>query len=449
MEPSNRRNFLKTGATAAAGVTVARALNANSRIRAAVVGCRGRGWDLMKCFHDLSERENVELAALCEVDDNVLNDRLKKLENLSGKRPQTYTDIRKLLEDKSIDVVAHSTPNHWHVLGALWTCQAGKDAYVEKPMSHNIWEGRKLVEAARKYNRMVQHGTQCRSSPAILEAKQKLRDGVIGKLFMARGVCFKYRGTVGRVQEAPVPPGVHYDLWLGPAPLTAFSPQRFHYNWHWHWDYGAGDIGNMGVHQLDLLRMMLDLEPHPTRIHAMGGKYVFDDDRETPNVHTVMYQYEGRNVQVEMAVRGVATNFEADMGTVLPFRLGKSHDIAGVVIYGSEGYMVIPDYTSYYTYLGLNRKAGPKRVDTDDLFANLPHMRNFLQAVRSRKHEELTADVEQGHRSASLSHLGNIAYRVGRTVKFDASTETFPDDPEASQYLRRTYRPPFVVPEKV
>jgi predicted dehydrogenase len=265
VEDADRRTLLKTGATAAVSAAIGKGWNANGRIRAAVVGCRGHGWDLMQCFHSLSQTENVELAALCEVDESILNDRLQKLENLSGRRPQTYTDIRKLLEDKSIDVVAHSTPNHWHVLGAVWTCQAGKDAYVEKPMSHNIWEGRRLVEAARKYNRMVQHGTQCRSSFAILEARQKGREGVIGQPFMARGVCFKYRGTVGRVKEAPVPPGVNYDLWLGPAPRKPFSPQRFHYNWHWHWDYGAGDIGNMGVHQLDLL--------HDARSGAASGPH--------------------------------------------------------------------------------------------------------------------------------------------------------------------------------
>jgi predicted dehydrogenase len=453
MDNTTRRTFIQSGAALAVGAGLAGApafgqsVNANGRIRVAVVGLRGRGWDLMQAFHQLAG-ENVELAAVCEIDEAVLSDRIKDFESLSGKRPKTYIDVRKLLEDKSIDAVAHSTPTHWHSLGGIWTCQAGKDAYIEKPISHNIWEGRKLVEAARKYNRIVQHGTQCRSSPVVLEAMQKMRDGLIGNLFMARGVCFKYRGTVGRVKLADVPPGVHYDFWLGPAPWKPFSPQRFHYNWHWHWDYGAGDIGNMGVHQLDLIRMGLNLDTHPSMMQAMGGRYVFDDDRETPNVHSVFYHYPGRNLQVEMAVRGVYTNFEAGMGTELPFRLGAKSDIAGVIFYGSEGYLAIPDYSSYYTFLGLNRTPGPKRVDTEDLMQNLPHLRNFLKAMRSRKPTDLNADVEEGHKSAALSHLGNIAYRVGRGIEFDPKTERLKDE-EANAYLSRKYREPYVVPEVV
>lgn len=447
MSPLKRRDLLKASA-ATAPAFLAQGANPNSRIRVAVVGLRGRGWDLLKCFHQLESEENIELAAVCDVDQNVMRDRLAKYEKLGAKRPETCSDLRKLLENKDIDVVAHSTPTHWHSLGGIWTCQAGKDAYVEKPMSHNIWEGRKLVEAARKYNRMVQHGTQCRSSPVLLEAKQQMREGLIGKLFMARGVCFKYRGTVGRVKLADVPAGIDYDMWLGPAPLRPFSPQRFHYNWHWHWDYGAGDIGNMGVHQLDLIRMGLDLDTHPDRVQAMGGRYVFDDDRETPNVHSVFYSYRGRNLQVEMAVRGAYTNFEALMGTDLPFRLGAKSDIAGVIFYGSEGYLVIPDYTSYYTFLGKERTPGPRRVDTEDLFANLPHIRNFLKAVRSRKHTDLNADVEEGHKSTALSHLGNIAYRTGHEVNFDPIKEQCLEA-DANALLRRTYRKPYEIPEVV
>src|SRR6185503_4816107 len=246
MNDSNRRSFLMTGAAAAAGISLAR--GANDRIRAAIVGCRGRGWDLMQVFHTLAKPENVELAAICEVDDKVASDRLGKLEKLSGARPKVYTDIRKLLEDKSIDVVAHSTPNHWHVLGALWTCQAGKDAYVEKPMTHNIWEGRKLVEAARKYNRMVQHGTQSRSGGGHRKAAAFLAEGKLGPIKVSRGLCYKRRGSIGKKPEGPIPKGVDFNLWLGPAPERAFNPNTFHYNWHWRWDTGNGDIGNQGVH---------------------------------------------------------------------------------------------------------------------------------------------------------------------------------------------------------
>ena len=454
MDQTDRRTFIRASALAAGGIAIAGApaiagsgTNANSRIRAAVAGIHGRGWQLMQCIHELSG-ENFELAAVCEVDESILNARLKSFESLSGKRPQAYTDMRKMLDDKSIDVVFHATPAHWHTLGGIWTCQAGKDAYIEKPISHNVWEGRQLVRAARKYDRMVQHGTQIRSSPVVLEAVQKMREGLIGELFMARGVCFKYKGALGQLKEAPVPQGVNYDLWLGPAPAKPFSPQRFHTSWYMHWDYGVGDIGNMGIHQTDLLRMGLNLDQHPSMVQAAGGKYLFDDYRETPNVHTALYHFEGRKAQVEMAIRSLPTNFEALMGTDLPFRLGAKTDIAGVIFYGSEGYLVVPDYKSYYTFLGKNRTPGPKRVDTDDLLANLPHIRNFLKAVRSRKYTDLTADVEEGHKSTCLSHLANIAYKTGRGFAFDPRTEQT-SDPEANRYLKREYRKPFVVPEKV
>jgi hypothetical protein len=213
-----------------------------------------------------------------------------------------------------------------------------------------------------------------------------------------------------------------------------------------HWDYGVGDIGNMGIHQLDLIRMGLGLEEHPAMVQSMGGKFLYDDYRETPNVHSAFYHYAGRKVQVEMSIRSVPTNLEAGMGTELPFRLGSKDDIAGVIFYGSEGYLVVPDYKSYYTFLGVSRKPGPSRVDTDDLLANLPHIRNFVHAMRTRNHKDLTADVEQGHRSTSLSHLANISYKVGRGLAFDPQSERF-SDIEANSYLKRVYREPYVMPE--
>lgn len=445
MEKVNRRIFLGAGISGLAATRSAQAGSANGRIRAAVVGIHGRGWELMECIHELAG-ENIELAAVCDVDESVIGARLADFEKLGGKRPQVYTDIRKLLDDQSIDAVFHATPAHWHSLGGVWTCLAGKDAYIEKPMSHNIWEGRQLVNAARKEKRIVQHGTQIRSSPVILEAVRKMREGLIGELFMARGVCFKYKGPLGPLHETATPAGVDYDQWLGPAPLKPFSPQRFHTSWYMHWDYGVGDIGNMGIHQLDLIRMGLGIEDHPTMVQSMGGKFLYDDYRETPNVHSAFYHFAGRKLQVEMSIRSVITNLEAQMGTELPFRLGAKTDIAGVVFYGSEGYLVVPDYKSYYTFLGLNRTPGPKRVDTDDLLANLPHIRNFIRAVRSRNALDLTADVEVGHRSTCLSHLANISYRVGRGLEFDPRTERFTDD-EANTYRKRIYREPYVVPE--
>src|SRR6266853_1133560 len=244
--PIDRRDFLKAGATAAAMLQTKNAVGANDRVRVAVVGLRGRGFDHIKNYHQIPE---VEIAAICDIDENVTRMRLGDLEKLGAPKPKTYVDYRKLLEDKSIDAVSIATPNHWHSLMGIWACQAGKDVYVEKPCSHNIFEGRKLVEASQQYNRIVQHGTNSRSGVAVREAVQKMREGVIGDVYMARGLCFKWRDTIGHTPEEAVPAGVHYDLWTGPAPLQPFTRNHFHYNWHWFWNYGNGEVGNQAIHE--------------------------------------------------------------------------------------------------------------------------------------------------------------------------------------------------------
>jgi predicted dehydrogenase len=248
--------------------------DANDTIRVAVVGFRGQGGAHIREYGDMPK---VEIAALCDVDESVIARRLKEMEERGLKKPATYTDLRRLLEDKSIDAISIATPNHWHALMGIWGCQAGKDVYVEKPASHNIWEGRKLVEAARKYKRIVQHGTNSRSAAATREGMKLLHDGLLGDIYMARGLCFKWRDTIGRAPEEPVPAGVHYDLWTGPAPMKPFTKNRFHYNWHWQWDYGNGDIGNQGIHEMDLARWGLGVKL-PTKVHSMGGHFMFDDD---------------------------------------------------------------------------------------------------------------------------------------------------------------------------
>jgi len=451
MQHLERRKFLRAAAGLGVSVLGAPAIarsarDANDRIRAAVVGLRGRGRALVDCFHKLAQ-ENVELAALCDIDESVLNQRAADFEKVTGRKVATFTDMRKVLDDKSIDVVGFATPNHWHALGTVWACQAGKDVYVEKPASHNIFEGRKMVEAARKHKRIVQHGTQCRSSPAIREGIEKLREGVIGKVYMARGIAFKFRPSIGRIQEEPVPAGVHYDFWVGPAPMKPFARARFHSLWHYFWDYGGGEIANQGVHQLDIMRWGLGLDAHPTTVASTGGRFVHDDDQEAPNYQVATYQYEGRNVLLQFEVRGWMTNHEAGMGDVWPF-VDKRNTV-GVVFYGSEGYMVIPDYSSYHTFLGRERKPGPQAQGSGDPLANLDHFANFIRAVRSRKPADLTADIEEGHKSAVLCHLANIAYRTGRTLRFDPAAERFVDDAEANRLLTRAYRAPYVVPEKV
>ncbi len=444
MQGTSRRSFLYSTAAAAAGASI---LGANDRIRVAVVGLNRRGRDHLNCYHQLAREANVEVAALCDIDESVLRENAEHHREVSGRKARLAVDLRELLDDPSIDTFSYSTPNHWHALGAIWACQAGKDVYLEKPATHTIWEGRQVMEAARKYKRIVQHGTQSRSNPAMQEGIARLREGVIGAPYMARGLAYKWRGSIGRIREEAVPAGVHYDLWMGPAPIKPFARQRFHIHWHYLWDYGNGEIGNQGVHQLDIMRWGLGLNTHPTRIQSMGGHYIHDADQETPNTQVAAYQYEGRRLLLQFDVRPWITNFEAGIGELYPTR-GRDN-VVGVIFYGSEGYMVMPDYSSFYTFLGRQHKPGPKSECPRDPGTSLDHFRNFLRAVRSRRPSDLTAEIAEGHLSAALAHLANISYRTGRSLRFDPSSETFPGDEEANRLLRRGYRAPYVVPERV
>jgi predicted dehydrogenase len=381
----------------------------------------------------------VEIAALCDVDQNILDQRLKLVESLGKKRPAAFTDFRKLLEDKSIDVVSIATPNHWHTLQTIWACQAGKDVYVEKPLSHNIFESQQIVAAVEKYNRIVQHGANSRSGVALREAVQKLREGVIGDVYMARGLCFKWRNTIGRAPVEAVPQSVNYDLWLGPAPQRPFTRNRFHYNWHWFWDYGNGDFGNQGIHELDICAWGLGAK-YPSKVSAMGGHFMFDDDQETPNTLVVTYEFDGAGKRQLMVfeVRHWISNHEAGIGE------GSSgRKTVGNVFYGSKGYMAMDGYGKYYTFLGREQEPGPAREEGGNNWAN------FIQAVRSGKQSDLNASVKEGAISCTLMHLGNIAYRLGRTLTFDSNTMSCVGDDEANRMLTRNYRAPFVVPEKI
>ena len=473
----NRRDFLKTGAGLAAlgGITFMthpeRVFGANDRVRVAVCGVRGRGWDHVK---ELSKIPQADVAAFCDVDENVLAERLKQMEQKSLPKPQTYIDVRKLLEDKSIDAISIATPNHWHSLMAIWGCQAGKDVYVEKPCSHNWWEGRQLVRAANKYNRIVQHGTQSRSSVGVSEGVQKMRDGLLGDLYLSRGLCYKWRDTIGRAPEEPVPAGVNYDLWTGPAPMKPFTRNRFHYNWHWIWDTGNGDMGNQGIHEMDVARWGLGVT-FPNKVSAVGGHFMFDDDQETPNTLLAAFQFDppnGKRKMLEFEVRHWITNHEAGIGTgefhsaALPpagltvaaepkprkerpgaaAKLGPdagTHNTIGNIFYGSKGCMAMDGYDSYKTWMGKEMTPGPEGHGGEHHFAN------FIDCVRSRKKEDLRAPIEEGHISCTLVHLANASYILGRVLNFDPSTEQVIGDDEANQLLRGAYRAPYVVPEEV
>ncbi|HEY4086496.1 MAG TPA: Gfo/Idh/MocA family oxidoreductase [Bryobacteraceae bacterium] len=434
----DRRSFIVNSAVAAASTSIARAAkSANDTIRIASVGLHGRGKSHIAAF---TQMQNVELVALCDVDQSVLDGAIQSVESKTGKKPVGYKDLRKLLEDKSIDAISIATPNHQHTLQAIWAMQAGKDVYVEKPCSHDMFEAKQIVAAARKYDKIVQQGSQSRSDLALIEGVQKMREGLIGDVYMSRGLCFKWRNTIGKAQAEAVPPGVDYDLWVGPAPMRPFTKNRFHYNWHWQWAYGNGDLGNQGIHEVDKARWGLGVK-YPTKISAIGGHFMFDDDQETPNTLNVAFEFEEPGKPKKMMtfeVRHWMTNHEADIEN---FDRSTKSNTVGNIFYGSNGYLAIDGYDRYYSVIGKDQNPGPARRDNGDHFAN------FINAVRSHNRGELNAEIEEGAASTTLVHLANISYRLGRTINFDSATWSVKDDKEANAMFRREYRAPYVVPE--
>ena len=431
----NRRYFIMSSAAATASQAVFAQKSPNDTVRVAVVGCGGRGNSHMSAWTGMP---NVELAALVDVDDSHSERYIGALQRKNLKPVPTFRDIRKVLDDKNIDAVSIATPNHWHTLQTIWACQAGKDVYVEKPCSHNVFESKQIIAAARKYGRMVQQGSQSRSSPALQEAVQKMRAGELGDVYMARGLCYKARNTIGKTPVEPVPLGVDYDMWTGPAPLRPFTKNRFHYNWHWFWDTGTGDLGNQGIHEVDIARWGLGVT-HPTKVSAIGGKFMFDDDQETPNTMTASYEFNvgGKTKMMTFEVRHWYSNHEAGIGGE------RAGNTIGNTFYGSEGYLVIDGYNKYWSFMGKEGKPGPARTERDT------HFENFISAVRSRQQGSLTAEIEEGALSCILVHLANISYRLGRTLNWDEKTWTVKNDPEANKMLTRAYRAPYVVPAKV
>jgi predicted dehydrogenase len=396
-----------------------------------VLGVNGRGKTHIENFMGT---KGVKVAVLCDPDRKVLDERANQFEKKHGYKPDTETDLRKVYERKDVDVVGVATPNHWHALATIWACQAGKDVYVEKPGSHNVFEGRKMVEAARKHGRIVQHGVQLRSSEAVREAVDHLRKGTIGKVYMARGLVFRDRPSIGHFPDPDTPPStLDWDLWQGPAQSRPFSKRIVHYNWHWHWAYGNGDVGNQGIHETDMCLWGLGLETLPSAIVAMGGKFLWDDDKETPEVLSSTYLFPEQNKMIEFEVRPWYTNLEGGAGV-------------GNIFYGSDGYLVIKGYNTYESFLGKKGEPGPKNKDGDPVGK---HFANFIDAVRHRDPSRLHGPVETAHISSGLAHLGNISYRLGRRLKFDPATETFVGDSEADALLTRNYRKPYIVPEKV
>lgn len=488
----NRRTFLKnsllstvvlaalpacttTKTSKKTAASQARVRGANEALRVAVVGFGGRGGNHIEGFREL---KGVRLAAFCDVDRTILDKELRKSKE-KGEDVQGFTDLRDLLEKCPVDIVSIATPNHWHSLGAIWAVQAGKDVYVEKPVSHNVFEGRKLVEAARKYGCMVQAGTQCRSSVGLREAIAWLHAGNLGKIIRARGLCYKRRASIGKTTgDQPLPASVDYNLWLGPAPMKPLRRKRLHYDWHWVWDTGNGDLGNQGIHQVDIARWALNVHELSPGLLSLGGRLGYEDDGETPNTQIIFHDYKPAPLLFE--VRGLPS--KADSKSMDDYR-GAG---IGVVVDCEGGSLVIPSYTKALVY----DKAG-QEIKKFDGGGN--HYENLIKAVRSRKTSDLLGEIEEGHLSSALCHTANISYLLGKTgspdairdavknnkevaemlgrmevhlaannvdlnktpavlgeyLKMNAKTERFVGNRKANATLTREYRKPFVVPEKV
>jgi predicted dehydrogenase len=304
-----------------------------------------------------------------------------------------------------------------------------------------------MVAAARKYRRMVQHGTQNRSSPNIREGIQKLREGVIGRVYMARAIDYKIRGNLGRITPSPVPEGLDWDQWLGPKPYREYS-QFWHRRWYWNLELSSGCFANQMIHEMDILRWGLQLDRHPTQVTAAGGQFVHEDDRTSPTHVAMTYQFGGQEPLVTCEHRSWYTNSEADFRDKFPF-VQPGYPV-GTIFYGSEGYLIFPDYSSYYTFLGPKYERGPSRAEEGHPMADAPHFRNWIETIRSRKHDDLHADIEEGHRSMTMSLLARTAWQIGGCLQFDPESETVIGDGQANAMLNAPqYREPYVVPQEV
>jgi predicted dehydrogenase len=449
----------------------ARISDVNSQLRVACIGVNGRGKDHIGGFAG-NKKLNTVVTTICDADMAVVGPAVKAVEAKQKGFVNVTQDLRRVLDDKSIDIVSIATPNHWHSLAAIWAMQAGKDVYVEKPVSHNVREGRMVVEFARKLGKICQAGTQSRSQPGMRQAIDYVRAGKIGKVDVAFGLCYKPRGSIGKVKTATsIPKSCDYNLWCGPAPLKPLMREKLHYDWHWVWDTGCGDIGNQGIHEMDKARWGLGKSEFPNSVMSIGGRFGYVDDGETPNTQVTRFDY--GDCELIFEVRGLSTKKLKNVGV-------------GNIFYGSEGYVACPNYSSGVAF----DKDGKK---LEEFKGEGNHYANFIDAVRARKPELLNADILEGHLSSALCHLGNVSYRLGtdasfasasdslgadksardsvdrmlthladnkidvdttkyrlgRNLKIDPKTESFLGDKEAIALLTREYRKGFVVPDKV
>ncbi len=458
MAYANRRDFLKSsalaaGAAAFAAPAIARGQgSANERFRVGLLGVGNRMAAHVASLTAMAG-ENVEIVAVCDCNQQRLDSLGKRYGGvLKDKKLAVYHDMHKMFEDKSIDAIVDCLADRWHSLAAIWACQAGKDVYVEKPGSHNLFEGRQMVAAARKYNRIVQHGTQNRSSPHIMEGVQKLKEGIVGQVYMARGLDYKIVRDMGRITPAACPAGLDWDKWLGPKAMRPYSNFWLRNEHFCGLDLSSAGFANQAVHELDIIRWGMGLDRHPVQVTAVGRKFMHkDDDCTAPSHYTATFQFDKPDTYVTYEYRSWYTNGEAGFRDQYPF---PQRDFpTGTIFLGTEGYLIFPDYTSYRTFFGVKAKPGPfKEGDSEgcNFMANEPHVRNWVKACRARDHKLLNADIEEGHKSMALCLLARTSYQVGRPLKFDPHTETILGDDKANAMLNQPeYRAPYVVPKEV
>jgi len=455
---TKRRDFIKKGVIATAGLAIggmgfssksyASIIGANERIIAAVVGIGGRGGDHVGAWCNLKDSKKVTLKTICDVDELYFAQTAKTIENRTKVKPLTEWDMRRVLDDKEIDVVSFATPNFWHALGTIWACQAGKHVYVEKPACWSISEGRKMIEASKKYNVRVQVGHQSRSSISIIEAIKFIHSGGIGDVYMARGLCIKPRDSFGIAKDSTPPVTLHYDNWLGPVAYRPYNVKKGHYNWHWFWETGNGDTGNQGPHQFDIARWGLNKNEHPVIAYSIGGVYGINPAecaQETPNTQSSVFKYSDGKM-LEFETRGRYSNSESSLETTV-----------GNIFYGTEGYLELNNETwkafhnrEKESFAGSKPSSGQREAETLTGGEGAEHFANFIDAIRSGKDGDLNCSILEGHFSAALPHLANISHRLGRGLKFNGATEKFVNDPEANAMLaRKEYRKPYIVPDKV
>ncbi len=414
----DRRTFLILSGGLVAGSVARAARSANETIQVGIMGTGGRGTQLARAFHG---QPGCVVTYVCDPDRSRMESAARAVERIDegNHRPKTVTDFRRILDDKSVDALVIAAPDHWHAPATILACKAGKHVYVEKPCSHNPLEGELMVQAARKYDRKVQMGNQRRSWPKIQEAMQALREGIIGRVYYSRAWYANRRGSIGRGKLADPPDYLDYELWQGPAPRRPYRTNVIHYNWHWFWHWGTGELGNNGVHAVDLSRWGLGVD-YPTHVTSSGGRYRFDDDQETPDTHTVSYKFPDR---ISISWEGLSCN---------PY--GPDGSMFGASFHGEDGTLVISG-TGYKVYDIRNKLIKEEKGPGGDA----THIANFLNAIRGT--EALNSEIEEGHKSTLLCHLGNIAYRVGRDLRCCPQSGHIQDDAEAMKLWRREYEP--------